>query len=601
MRIRSTVAWVVAVGLLLTGCTASTAESGLDKGATVTVAEADAFTSTNPATTYGNSTANLGVGSLTNDWFLSVDDTPALVLDESFGHVERVASDPLTVKYTVNAGVTWSDGTPVDAADLLLNWVANSRARDTPGYAPGDLADAETHEISGVLPADTVYFDSGAQPNSGLGLVHDLPVVGDDNRSITMVYSAPYADWQLVFPAALPSHVVGKKALGLTDDDAAKSAVTAAITSGDVGALSKIASFWNSGFNVTDLPTDPEVLVSTGPYTISGVEAGESVTLTANPDYTGARKPSIETVIMRHIADPLAAVQALGAGEVDVISTPATPAVTSALDALEGIESTSGSHGTYEHIDLQSAHSRNGVFADPRVRQAFLKVVPRQKMLDELAAPVSGTDAALRNSQVFVPGTRGYGESVTQNGSKAYRDVDVPGARDLLAAAGMAAPTVCILYESSNPRRVKEFQLIVESAAQAGFVVTDCGDPDWRDLLGVSNSYDAALFGWSTPSLAVSATSETFRTNGANNFSFFSNADVDAVTAQLGVELDPETQAALQEKLDKLLWDNAYGMPLFDLPVVNAHADRVSGIAPSILAPNVLWNLPDWTVDDARS
>ncbi|KGJ81103.1 hypothetical protein GY21_01685 [Cryobacterium roopkundense] len=600
MRIRSTVAWVVAAGLLLTGCTASTAESGLDKGTTLTVAVDEAFDSSNPATTYGNSTANLGVGSLTNDWFFSVDDTPAVVRDESFGHYERVSTDPLTVKYTVNSGVKWSDGTAVDAADLLLNWVANSRARDTPGYVPGALADAQTHEIKGDLPADTVYFDSGAQPDSGLGLVHDLPTVSDDNRSITMVYSAPYADWELVFPAALPAHVVGQKALGLTDSAESKKAVSSAITSGDTGPLSRVASVWNSGFNFTEMPADTELMLSTGPYTISGIEAGESVTLTANPEYTGARKPSIETVVLRRIGDPLAAVQALGTGEVDVLSTPATAAVADSLEALENVTSLSGSGGTYEHIDVQAAQSKSGVFDDLRVRQAFLRVVPRQQMVDELVTPVAGDPAVPRDSQVLVPGTPGYAESVKQNGSRAYADVDVPGARALLAAAGVSAPEVCVLYESSNPRRVQEFTLIAASAAQAGFVVTDCGDPDWRELLGAANHYDAALFGWSTPSLAVSATSDTFRTGGSNNFSYFSNPEVDAVTAALGVELDPATQIDLQQRLDTLLWDNAYGLPLFDLPIVTAHSDRVTGVAPSILAPQLLWNLPDWTVDDSR-
>jgi len=600
MRTRSTLVWVVAACLLLTGCTASTAESGLDKGATVTVAADGAFDSANPATTFGNSATNLSVSSLTNDWFFSVDDTPAVVRDESFGSYELVSGDPLTVKYTVNAGVRWSDGVPVDAADLLLNWVANSRARDTPGYVPGALADPQTHEISGDLPADTVYFDSGAQPDSGLGLVHDLPTVGDDNRSITMVYSAPYADWELVFPSALPAHVVGGKALGLTDSGAAKTAVTSAIESDDTGTLSKIASFWNSGFNFTELPTDPELTLSTGPYTISGFEAGESVTLRANPDYTGARKPSIESVVFRHIADPLAAVQALRAGEVDVISAPATAAVANALDALDDVTSLSGSAGTYEHLDLQAANSKSGAFDDPRVREAFLKVVPRQKLLEQLVEPVAGSAVRSRDSQVLIPGTAGYADSEKRNGSAAYDDVDVAGSRALLAAAGVSAPEVCILYESTNPRRVEEFQLIAESAARAGFVVTDCGDPDWRELLGASNNYDAALFGWSTPSLAVSAASDTFRTNGSNNYSFFANPEVDTVTARLGVELDPASQVRLQQQLDALLFENFYGLPLFELPTLTAHTDRISGVAPSALAPGVVWNLPDWTVDTSR-
>ncbi|TDW30893.1 ABC transporter family substrate-binding protein [Cryobacterium psychrophilum] len=596
MSTRSAVVWVVAICLLLSGCTASTAESGLDKGATVTVASAAAFDSYNPATTYGNSAANSSVAVLTNDWFTSVDDAPKLVRNEQFGTSEMVSKDPLTVKYTVNPGVTWSDGTSVDAADLLLDWVANSRALDTPGFVPTEVADPQTHEITADLPPDTVYFDSGAKPDTGLGLVHDLPTLSDDNRAITMVYAAPYADWQLVFPRALPAHVVGKNALDLRDNAKAKSAVTAAISSDDKGALSRLASFWNSGFNFTALPDDPELLISTGPYTISDLRAGESVTLTANPEYTGSRKPSIETVVLRHIADPLAAVQALGAGDVDVISTPATGPVRRALANLDEVTSATGSAGTYEHIDLQAAQSKSGVFADVRVRRAFMKVVPRKQILDELVAPIAGERAALRDSQVFLPGTSDYSQSVKRNGSDAYADVDVPGARALLSQAGVTDPSVCILYESSNPRRVQEFQLIADSAARAGFSVADCGDADWRELLGASNTYDAALYGWSTPSLAVSGPNAAFATSGVNNHSFISNAEIDAVTARLATELDAKVQVELRERLDRLLWDNAYSMPLFDLPTVTAHSTRIAGVAPSILAPHLAWNLPEWTV-----
>ena len=37
-----------------------------------------------------------------------------------------ISLDPLTVTYTVNEGVSWSDGTPVSAADLVLSWGAQS-------------------------------------------------------------------------------------------------------------------------------------------------------------------------------------------------------------------------------------------------------------------------------------------------------------------------------------------------------------------------------------------------------------------------------------------------------------------------------------------
>lgn len=597
MRFSPAVAAVLAavVALALSGCTAPTAESGLDKGTSVSVAWNEPFDSNNPATSFGNSTANTNVASLTTDWFTSYDDTPRLVEDESFGSQEVVSTDPLTVKYTVKAGVKWSDGTRVDAADLLLDWAANSRALDTPQVDPADFTDPETGELTDDVPKDTVYFDSGAQPDSGLGLVHDVPTISDDGRSITMVYSAPFVDWDLAFPSALPAHVVGKKALGLNGNREAKAALIRAIRDNDTEALAKISSFWNSGFNFTELPDDPELYLSTGPYTISDVRAGKYVTLKANPEYTGARKPSIDEVTIRFIADPLAAAQALRDGLVDVVSTPGTAAQVAALDTADTTLLT-GQGGTYEHIDLQFDQSRNDVFADPRVREAFLKVIPRKKILHELIAPIMGTDASLRDSQVFVPGAAGSADSAADNGSAGRHGVDLRGARALLARAGVTHPEVCILYETSNPRRVKEFRLIQSSAGKAGFTVTDCGATEWRGLLGTPGAYDAALFGWPAPSLAVSNAGPTFATGGSNNFNFFSDPAVDALIERLDAEFDRTRQVSLQQELDRLLSDSFYGATLFNLPVVTAFNDRIEGVSPSILAPTVFWNVWDWTV-----
>ena len=46
--------------------------------------------------------------------------------NDQFGTCTVESLDPLTVTYTINEGVTWSDGTPIDAADLILQWAAQS-------------------------------------------------------------------------------------------------------------------------------------------------------------------------------------------------------------------------------------------------------------------------------------------------------------------------------------------------------------------------------------------------------------------------------------------------------------------------------------------
>ena len=65
--------------------------------------------------------------------------------------------------------------------------------------------------------------------------------------------------------------------------------------------------------------------------------------------------------------------------------------------------------------------------------------------------PIAGDDAQLRSSQIFVPGPEGSDESVANNGSANFAEVDIPGATALLAESGVANPEVCILYASNNP------------------------------------------------------------------------------------------------------------------------------------------------------
>jgi peptide/nickel transport system substrate-binding protein len=395
----------------------------------------------------------------------------------------------------------------------------------------------------------------------------------------------------------LPAHVVAKNALDIDDDAEAEEALVTAIEDEDAAALAPISNFWNNGFNFTELPEDEGLYLSSGPYVISDFEADQFITLTANEEYAGDRTPNISEVTIRFIPDPNAAVSALENGEVDVISPQATTDVVDALESIDSATVLTGSEGTYEHVDLQFENGKSGVFNDPKVREAFMKVLPRQEIIDKLIKPIVGDDAMTRDSQVFVPGAEGYDESVENNGSDAYAEVDVEGAKALLAEAGVTNPEVCVLYASNNPRRVNEFQLIQSSAAEAGFNVTDCGSEDWGGLLGTPGAYDASLFGWQSTSLGVTEAGPNFQTGGINNMNFFSNPEMDAVIAELGGEFDPEKQIELKQEIDRILWENYYGATIFQFPSVTAFDEsKVTGIDPSILAPTIFWNVTEWEV-----
>ncbi len=591
----------VTVTLGLSGCSAPKSE--IARNAAVTVAWSEPFFSYNAATTFGNTTANANIVYATNSRFAYYDDTATLVRDESFGTYEKLADEPLTVKYTVGENIVWSDGTPVDAVDLLLNWAALSGGLNTPGVHLDDVVDSETGSALADAPSDAVFFDSGQDPErpAGLGLASAVPEITDDGTSITVVYDRPFVDWELAMPGAgLPAHVIAAATLGVDDADDAKATVRRAIENNDTATLSAISAFWNTGFNFSTMPANRDLLVGNGPYVVSGFAGAGRVTLRANPAYAGDHTPRIGTVTVRFIPDPLDAIAALRDGEVDIVAPLASVEIDEALDGLEGIEVAVSDENGYEHLDLQFDRSKSGVFGDAAVREAFLKTVPRQAIVDELVSPVS-PDARVLDSRLLLPGADGYESAVEENGSRSFAEVDIPGAESLLAAAGVVKPEVCILYSSEDRRRAAEFRLIQQSAAEAGFVVTDCSAPDWTVRLGVPGAYDAALFAWQASGLGATASSSVFRTDGVNNRNYYSNGQVDSLLDELDTEFDPKKQAALLADIDEILWDDAYGVPLYQLARVTAVNDRVANVRPSRLSPTIFWNVWEWSPTDVAA
>ena len=581
---------------MLAGCTSQT---NLVAGSTVVVAVTDPFTSANPDTSYGRgSETNADLALLTSTGFGYPDDHGATVIDGSFGSAELLSRDPLTVKYTVNSGVDWSDGTPIDATDLLLAWAANSGALNTPKFDDSSYVDATTGRYAGAFPKGVVFFDG--RVGAGLEKATKTPVVGDGGRSLTVSFDSFVPDWSTVLEPGVPAHVLAQEALRTKAGDAAagKTAVLDAIQKHDTSDLHDLAGAWNDAYNLAATPKDTRLLVSSGPYSIARI-TGTRVVLAANPRYTGDRRPSFETLTLRISPDPLETTRLLASGAVDIATPQPSDDTAKALVAIPGLTVTTGTEARYEHLDLQFSHGKHTTFDDEKVRRAFLDVVPRQQILAQLGSTGSlgggEQGAQLLDSFVLRLGAPGYAEAIAKNGSGAYGSTDVDAAEKLLAEAGVTSPQVCILYDPSDRRRVNEFQLIQQSAARAGFVVTDCSSPDWQGLLGVDGSYDAALFAWDTTRLGPTAQAAVFRSDAAlANFNHYDDPESDALIDQLSATDDPDQQTAVLTKLDARIWAEAYGVPLYAYPTLTAVDGRVTGVTRSPLAGSVFWNAWTW-------
>lgn len=611
MKIRRTSAAVAVAAtgaLLFSACSTpagddSTDDAGINQESTLTVAWEAPLNELNQSSANGNATQNSVINYMLNSGFNYYDADLNLVKDESFGTYKKTSDDPLTVEYTVGDDTTWSDGTPFDATDVLLQWAATSAK-----FNSVEAVLDEEGNVTNQAEVDAGVFFDGTTP--GVQLIQDIPTISDDGKTITFVYDKPFGDWELNFVNEfVPAHVVGQGALEIEDAQEAKDAVRDAILDGDTAKLSSISKFWNHGFEFVSMPDNKALVVTNGPYTLAEYKKDQYVTLKANPDFKGERKASIDTITVRYLDDSLAQVQALQNGEVQLIGPQASADVRKKLEGIDGIETRSGIEGTYEHVDLVF---QNGGPFDPatyggdaekakKVRQAFLMTIPRQTIVDNLIKPLN-PDAEVRNSFILIPGSPGYDEMVAENGSADYPlDADIEGAKALLAEAGVTGPLdVRLAYNNENPRRVNQLALITDSAAKAGFTVVDTGRSaaEWGTLLQTGqDQYDASLFGWQSESTAVTESDANYRWTpepGINNYGKYSNPAVDAAFDKLQVSTDPAEQLELQIEVEKNLWADAFGTTIFQFPAIQGWSSNLSGVEPITINPTIFYGFWNW-------
>lgn len=287
------------MALTVVGC-APGLPATVNEGSTVTVGWAKSVTSLNAASRDGSTAGNREIAAATRGQFARVADGD-VVLDEGFGTVEVTdsAAASFTVRYDL-AETKWSDGIPVDAADLMLAWAAGADAGARAGTTTGGEG------------------DFAATP-SALAHSEEVPALDEFDRSIDVSFTRPVRDWRTALDVAVPAHVVGKLALGIEDPMEAKLAVITAIQEGDSQDLAAITKVWNDGFDLDattgDIPED--LLVASGPYRVEAIEEGEAaghrVRLAVNREYGGTPPPTYEHVRLE-TGEPLDQLAEIGEG-----------------------------------------------------------------------------------------------------------------------------------------------------------------------------------------------------------------------------------------------------------------------------------------------
>ena len=526
----------------------------------------------NGATSSTNSTYNAVVNNqlFGGFWYWGTDG--AIYPNEWFGSYKTTSEDPLTIEYTISDEAVWSDGTPVTANDFLLEW-----------------ASSNPEKLGGV---DALGFDPVSDTFGKY--VPEAPQTEVDSKTFTITYPDPYPDWELMVGGAMPSHVAAKEA-GLEPSELAQ-----AIIDGDGETVAKVSEFWNKGWLFKDYEvTDPALVPSSGPYTLDGStwKKDESLTLVPNPEFYGPAPASGKLTFK--FAAPETHVQALQNQDINVIEPQATVDTVTQLDGMaDTVGKLSGPEMTWEHLDFNFAEG--SVFSDDEgglaAREAFALCVPRQQIVQNLIQPIN-PEAEIMNLREKFPFQDDYDEVLAAAYDGRYDEVDIEGAKAKLAEAGLDGEkvTVRIGYSAPNQRRSDEVTAIKASCDEAGFDIQDGGDPKFFEEGGSleTGDWEVALFAWAG-SGQIASGQPIYSTDGGQNFGGFSNKDVDEAWNTLAKSNDPAVHMEQVKIIEKLLWDNLYGIPVFAHPGIVGYDLTLENVRHTSVQTGVSWNAEQW-------
>lgn len=335
--------------------------------------------------------------------------------------------------------------------------------------------------------------------------------------------------------------------------------------------------------------------IGTGPYKLVDWVEGEYLILEANPDYwQGA--PNIRRVIWQEYATEDAIVQALLAGEIDVVyELPRT-----AIAALEGREDIGLAIMPSTVIDELIINSHEGgtqpaSLNDPQVRLAIAHAIDKQQIVNVgflgYAEPATGiiprSMGDWYNSDLAdVPYDLDEGNRILDEAG--YLDGDGDGVRE--DAEGN--PLEYRLYAEDDATETRILEIISDGLAQIGISAPPTPlDEDSLIALYPDFDFDMILWGWGLdpdPDFAMLIFTCDQREEGGWNDSGYCDEEFEEMYQQQAVTVDrEERRQIIWEMQQKLFDDRPYIVLAYELWVQAYRSDRFTGFG--LEAGDILW------------
>jgi len=485
---------------------------------------------------------------------------------------ELQSTTPETVVYTIDPKAVWSDGVPITSADFIYAW------QEQRGVASG-------------LPAGSPDVASTA------GYDDIKSVVGSDkHKTVTVVFSTPYADWQSLFNDLVPAHVMQR-----------------------VG--------WSPACHTLD----PAIDLSGGPYVLHSVTPA-TIVLVRNPKWWG-QPAKLDRVVIKEASGPTQLARWLRQGAVQVAAPSSfTQGFLQSVTNMPYVKSQVNVSSTFLELELSTIAP---VTTNPDVRLGIAHAVDRQALVNQVAgfSDIAITPSASHiytqaqgpypGNPALVPINVGPPTTTTlPPGSAVFPSgADLASSARELTNAGyfraIGGPwsdvagqplTLRLVVDGADAWATATADLLADQLTRAG-VVVDLSSAPSAAAAGTeleAGSVDAALVplttgpyttetsAWYTPLLGFAGES------GSQDWTNFDSTKVNQLFTQAMQELDPVTAQPFYAQADQVLWTEMVALPLFAEPTALAWSDFTTGIGPNPYGPGLFWQLDTWGLQIAE-
>ena len=468
-----------------------------------------------------------------------------------------LAADGRSVVWKLKRGVTWHDGEPFTADDVIFNWQ----------YAIDPAAATVT-----------------------AGSYRNLRLEKIDSHTVRVVFAAPSPFWAGQYSQVMlvPKHLFAPYA-GARSRDAPNNnrpVGTGAYTFVEFRPADFLRAAANPRYHQPGRPHFDALEMKGGGDSAS---AARAVLQTGEYDYAGSLV--VEDDVLKRM-------EGNGKGRVQILSGSATTAIY--LNVTDPAVEVDG--------ERSSAKTRHPIFADPRVRRAIGHLVDRKSIetfiygrLGTATTNYINNPARYRSAGTTAEFNVGKAAALLEDaGWKAGSD----GIREkagrklkLLFQASIGAPTQKLQAVFKQAAQKAGIEVELKAVVASVFFSSDAGNPDaYGKFLA-----DIQTYNWSNASPDPEGLMQCFvswevsaKANKwiGQNLVRWQNAEFDALFRAAEIELDPVKRATLFIRMNDLVVGDGYVLPIIDRMTARAMSHRL--VAPLSGWHNDMSSLADW-------